>query len=281
MKAFQDAPLDALTQYMHEVRAIIPLEPHETPLLLHAKKGDCSQWQQARSRLVEGYQPFVISVAKRYAPWCKRLTLLDLVQEGNIGLLEAVDRYDEKVSGAAFSAWAYHWVRGAMVKAICKFERFIRLPSLKLRELHQLSKFQADLAAQSGREATIDELVAAFNIPQDELLELLALQAQQVVSLDDLSRSEDDASVGAISDSMEPRESEALEYIRHLIESLPERERSVMKLRYGGSRVLTHREVADHLGISAAIVADIDRRVRVRLQRKLHKLGMGTSAVAA
>ena len=108
MRAYQDAPLDALTQYMHEVRAIHPLESGEAERLLLARKDNCSQWQQVRSRLVESYQPFVISVAKRYAPWCKRLTLLDLIQEGNIGLLEAVDRFDEVVSDAAFSAWAYH-----------------------------------------------------------------------------------------------------------------------------------------------------------------------------
>lgn len=266
-----DVP-DALSQFMREVRAISPLTGDEEGVLLgRIARGDRADGA-ARDRLVEGYQPFVVGIAKRFQSRCELLDLLDLAQEGTIGLLYALDALPKRAATMPFRVFAFYFIRNAILQAIYRCERAIRLPLRTLKRLRRLVAAQGQILYKLGREATVDELMAALRLTQQEVIDLLLLQAERFTSLDAPCTEDGELSLAdtlpALDATTVQQPSRLHRWLRSVVEGLPERERQVITLRYGfdGDAPHTTREIADLLGLSHALVQDIDRRVRLRIQ---------------
>src|SRR5690349_20588879 len=162
-----DVPLSAIEQYLRGVKTTAPLlQGEEAQLLQSIELGKVEQEkhlpdvcilctaEQALSRLIEGYQPLLVGLSKRYVRHCRTMELLDLVQEGNLGLLQAVEKYDSRVGLGSFRTWAFSWVRGMMLIALWQYEGAIRLPQEKARAVRRLKMVHAQLCTVLGREPT-------------------------------------------------------------------------------------------------------------------------------
>jgi len=273
-----ERPLGALEQYRSEVKWIPRLTNEEEVRLLECitrGKEDSSkacsddrlpeELQQAYLRLIEGYLPLVLGIAKRYERSCREMELLDLVQEGNLGLLLALEKYDASKSGSSFGTWAYSWIRG-MIRCALLREGVIRLPMRKARAMRQMSIVNTQLFSLLGREPTLEETAMEMQTTPRAVRELIALQEQRVVSLhmacagdEELSLAEMIADPGA----------DGFSSVVDVLEQLNERERAVLKLRYGvdDGQPHTQREVAELLGMNLSTVQMLDGRARMRLRR--------------
>jgi RNA polymerase primary sigma factor len=258
--------LDAMSQYMSEMRGIAPLAEGEERRLLDAiHAGDTA----ARERLVLAFQPWLLSLARRYAAGSEHLTLLDYVQEGNVGLLESIARHADSATftkPVAFRTWAYWWVRGQMRQAFWRFEGRGALPERQARSVAKLTMAQQELLGTLGREPTAEELAERLQLPVRTILQLLLLQQVEIVSIERLTPDEVERMANAETDS-----SGRAARIRSLVAQLPDRQRQVVILRYGLADGVerTQRAVAQLLGLSLTTVEEADRRARVRLRRWL------------
>lgn len=283
----QDVPLGAIEQYLRCVKLTMPLlNEEETQLLRCIQRGKDEQTnrtpnayvlreaEQARARLVEGYQPLLISLARRYVRHCREMELLDLVQEGNLGLLQALEKFDGSAGSGSFRTWAFAWARGWMMLALWRYEGAIRLPLEKVQAVRQMGMANTRLLAVLGREPTIEEIAVEMDISEKEVRDLIVLQEQAVVSIHAFPDEDEDCT---LEDTIvDPRTSDdAGENLRDLLEDalvlLPDRERLVVNLRYGfeDGQAHTLKEVAYLLGVSTARVAALDRRAQVRLRKML------------
>ncbi len=275
-------PLGAIEQYLREVNAIPQLtEMEETQLLLHIEHmKQCSdsrviqQARQARDRLIEGYQSLVIGIAKRYVRLCRELELLDLVQEGNLGLLQAIEKYDCRLEQASFRTWAFSWVRGMMFTCLWRYEGALRLPLNAVRFIQRMEHVKDRLLSILRREPTIAEIASVLCVAERDVREMVVLQAQRVVSLHTLPAGDDtDMLEEYIADVAETSRcvDDALPALADALVMLSERERKVLSLRYGleDGQARTHREVASLLGVALSTVAALDRRAQLRLRKML------------
>jgi len=258
--------------YLREVRWIPQLTEDEEAQLLHCLTSGTGA-QQARDRLIEGYQGLVISLARRFKRHCQRLEWLDLVQEGNEGLLQALNNYCTCQGGSPFKVFALAWIRGKMLTAIWQNERFIRLPFDKVRAIRRMATINMRLLTELGHEPSYAETAQAMGVKERDIWELVALQEQQVISLQAFPTDDDDLSVEEV--IPDPATSELpqdrFSSLDAALESLPERERLVVRLRYGfeDGYPYSQREVAALLGVALSTVQMIDRRAKMRLRRAL------------
>ena len=218
-----ETALDAMSQYMSEMRGIAPLAEGEERRLLDAiHAGDTA----ARERLVLAFQPWLLSLARRYAAGSEHLTLLDYVQEGNVGLLESIARHADSATftkPVAFRTWAYWWVRGQMRQAFWRFEGRGALPERQARSVARLTVAQQDLLGTLGREPTAEELAERLQLPVRTILQLLLLQQVEIVSIERLTPDEVERMANAQTDSS----SGIAARIRSLVAQLPDRQRQV------------------------------------------------------
>jgi RNA polymerase primary sigma factor len=282
----QDVPLGALEQYLRGMRSTTPLvAEEEAGLLCCIEQGRVEQVkhhpdacilrtaQQARMRLIEGYQPLLVGLAKRYVRHCRTMELLDLVQEGNLGLLQAMEKYDHLIGLGSFRTWAFSWVRGMMLIALWQYEGAIRLPQEKARAVRRLTIVNAQLCNVLGREPTLEETAEEMGVRENIVRELMILREQQVVSL--YAFPDDDGDYSMEETIVDPTSTAVDEDIRDLLADalvmLPDRERLVIHLRYGfeDGQSRTQKEVASLLGVSAARVAALDRQAQRRLRKLL------------
>ena len=266
------ASLSALDQYAREVKHSSPLtDEEEVQLLRRINNNDGGQ--QALDRLVEGYQPLMISLARRFARHCQHLELLDLVQEGCIGLLQAVQKYDSRKSTASFRTFAFTWARGFMLTAFWQNEDAIRLPLNKVKAIRQMVAVNTRLLSQLDREPTIAETAQEMQMQERDVLELVVLQEQQVVSLHSFPSDDDGLSLEDIlvAPSLSHFNDSRFSSVDDALASLPERERAIIHLRYGfhDGHPYTQKEVAGLLGIACSTVASLDRRAHMRLRQAL------------
>jgi RNA polymerase primary sigma factor len=245
------------------------------------------------ARLVAGYQPLITMLARRYERRCHLLTLLDLVQEGSVGLLEALRRYalpdsseDEEI-GARFRAWAVPWIRGAMLAVIRRSEGAIRLPARTLHAIARMGAARSELLAILGYEPTQQELADSLDVPVARVRELLALATlREPASLDGVTAKDGaDGFVGA--SAIEDREEEGYSGLQRrvleFVAALPDRARQMMALRYGFGRGASHtqQEVSELFGVARSTVEAIDRGVRLRLREALLRVPTPVRAAAA
>ncbi len=269
---YQDEALGALPQFMSEVKRTPQLTVEEEAGLLLTLKSGMNNLQ-ARDRLITGYQPLLIGLAKRFARNCKQLELLDLVQEGNLGLLQALEKYDGNSSESSFQTFAFSWVRTVMLTAFWQYEQPIRFPLHKVRAIRQMGIVNTRLLSELGREPTIAETAHEMGVSERDVQELIVLQEQEVVSLhtfpfeDGAFSIEETIADPTASDFAEDRFSS----VEEALESLQESEQVIIKLRFGfnDGQAYTQKEIADLLGVAISTVVALDRRAQKRLRRAL------------
>src|SRR6266487_5143009 len=251
----QSIPLTAYEQYMHEVRQTPQLTSDEEARLLSSLASG-SDAQQSRDRLVAGYQPLVIGMAKRFVRHCQGVELLDLVQDGNEALLHALDKFDVHRGESSFRTYVFIWIRTTMLAAVWQYQGAIRLPMHKLRAIRQMGIVNTRLLSELGREPTFAETAQVMNVSEQAVRELGVLQEQQIVSLH--MRLDDDGETrleDVIEDSTVFAD-DGFVSVEDVLEHLTERERAVIQLRYGfvDGRAYTQKETADALGVALSTV---------------------------
>jgi RNA polymerase primary sigma factor len=273
--------------------ASVPLHPVLVETLaadvIAAGKGPWRQRVQERfdtlcelkKRLAQANLRLVVSVAKRYR--YTSLSLLDLVQEGNLGLMKAVDRFQYR-RGFKFSTYATWWIRQAISRAINETGRTIRLPAHMIDAVNRVAAARRVFVAELDREPTVQELAARTRMSTEKVM--LALRSgAPVISLDtpageDVVFGEFVPDRGALSPEVPLLEEDVKKRAKLALESLNERERRVLELRFGiaGTRQHTLEEVGDRLGVSRERVRQIEKMALARLRRRPSLMGRPRAA---
>ena len=258
---------DPVRMYLKEIGKIPLLTPErEAYLAERISEGD----KKAKDELIEANLRLVVSIAKRHVG--KGMYFLDLIQEGNLGLIKAVEKFDHS-KGYKFSTYATWWIRQAITRAIADQARTIRIPVHMVETIHKVSRTTRQLLQEFGREPTTDEVAEALGMTADKVREIMKI-AQDPVSLETPIGEEEDSHLGDFvedNDSPAPSDSASYSLLREqlcaILHTLTPREEQVIKLRFGleDGRPRTLEEV----GRKFEITRERIRQIEAKALRKL------------
>ncbi|MBR2077668.1 MAG: RNA polymerase sigma factor RpoD, partial [Exiguobacterium sp.] len=224
---------DPVRMYLKEIGRVDLLSAKdETELAKRIEQGD----EEAKKRLAEANLRLVVSIAKRYVG--RGMLFLDLIQEGNMGLIKAVEKFDY-MKGFKFSTYATWWIRQAITRAIADQARTIRIPVHMVETINKLIRVQRQLLQDLGREPSPEEIAKEMELTPEKVREILKI-AQEPVSLETPIGEEDDSHLGDFiedQDAMAPQDAAAYELLKEQLEdvldTLTDREENVLRLRFG------------------------------------------------
>ena len=258
-----------LSTYLKEINKIPLLSREEEyDLAIKAVAGD----KDAQDKLIKANLRFVVNVAKKYQN--QGLPLMDLVSEGNIGLMNAVERFDA-TKGYHFISYAVWWIRQAILKAVCEKSRMIRLPLNRANELVQIDKARKEVDSSKGEENELREIAGLLNMSQDHVRDILNI-SRDMVSLDvPVFADRDGNTIGDfLEDSRyeQPEESMIENALRDDIDAvlatLTEKEARILRLRFGlnGNRAMSLKEIGDRFNLTKERIRQIEKKAIRRLQ---------------
>lgn len=261
---------DPVRMYLKDIGKIPLLDPErEAYLAERIALGD----QDAKNELVEANLRLVVSIAKKHVG--RGMYFLDLIQEGNLGLMKAVDKFDH-TKGYKFSTYATWWIRQAITRAIADQARTIRIPVHMVETIHRVSRASRQLLQEYGREPTTDEIAEKLGMSADKVREIMKA-SQDPVSLETPIGEEDDSHLGDfIPDDSSPTPAEAVSYqllreqFNKVLHTLTPREEMVIKLRFGleDGRTRTLEEVGKEFNITRERIRQIEAKALRKLRHQ-------------
>ena len=268
-KKYDSEDENILSLYLKEINRIPLLTREEEDRYARlAAKGE----EKAKHMLVKGNLRFVVNVAKKYQN--QGLPLSDLISEGNIGLLNAIERYDVD-KGYHFISYAVWWIRQAILKAICEKSRMIRLPLNRANELVQIQKAQKELAATRGEDPEIAEIAKLVSMNRNQVADILNI-SKDLISLETPVYAEKDSS--ELGDFVEDKgykhpediliEQSLKEDINSILTTLTLKESEIIQYRFGlnGNSPLSLKEIGDKYNLTKERIRQIEKKALKRLQ---------------
>ena len=260
---------DSVRMYLKEIGRVPLLSAdEEVNLALRIQQGD----QEAKQELAEANLRLVVSIAKRYVG--RGMQFLDLIQEGNMGLMKAVEKFDH-TKGFKFSTYATWWIRQAITRAIADQARTIRIPVHMVETINKLVRIQRQLLQDLGREPTPEEIGAEMDLPTEKVREILKI-AQEPVSLEPPIGEEDDSHLGDFiedDNATSPAEHTAYallkEQLDEVLEQLTDREENVLRLRFGldkNGEIRTLEQVGQVFGVTRERIRQIEAKALRKLR---------------
>ena len=259
---------DPVKAYLKEIGRV-PLLTSEEEIELATRIADDDE--QAKKRLAEANLRLVVSIAKRYVG--RGMQFLDLIQEGNLGLLKAVDKFDY-TKGFKFSTYATWWIRQAITRAIADQARTIRIPVHMVETINKVKKTITLLLHENGRDPTAEEVSEYLNMPVDKVREIMRV-AQEPVSLETPIGEEEDSHLGDFipdDDALAPEEAASMmllkEQLDDVLSTLTPREKKVIQLRFGleDGRQRTLEEVGEEFGVTRERIRQIEAKALRKLR---------------
>jgi RNA polymerase primary sigma factor len=258
---------DPVRMYLREIGKISLLTPEEeVELAKRVEEGE----EEAKKKLIEANLRLVVSIAKKYIG--RGLSFLDLIQEGNLGLIRAVEKFDYR-KGFKFSTYATWWIRQAITRAIADQARTIRIPVHMVETINKLIRVSRQLVQQLGREPTIEEIAQALGLPPEKVEDIQRI-AQEPVSLETPIGEEEDSQLGDFLEDKEspnPEDATAGQLLREQLEEmlgeLTEREREVLRLRFGLED--GHAHTLEEVGKRFNVTRERIRQIEAKALRKL------------
>lgn len=259
---------DPVRMYLKEIGRVPLLNAdEERDLAIRIQEGDA----EAKQELAEANLRLVVSIAKRYVG--RGMQFLDLIQEGNMGLMKAVEKFDHE-KGFKFSTYATWWIRQAITRAIADQARTIRIPVHMVETINKLVRIQRQLLQDLGREPTPEEIGAEMDLPTEKVREILKI-AQEPVSLETPIGEEDDSHLGDFiedQDVTSPAEHTAQtllkEQLEEVLDTLTDREENVLRLRFGldDGNVRTLEQVGKVFGVTRERIRQIEAKALRKLR---------------
>lgn len=270
---------DAVQMYLKEIgRTPLLVSREEKELAKRIKIGD----EIARKKLIQANLRLVVSIAKRYANRSSHLSILDLIQEGNIGLSRAVEKFDH-TRGFKFSTYATWWIRQAITRALADYSRTIRIPVHMVETITKFMQVKRRLMQELGREALPEEIATEMGVSVDKIHYIQKI-SQEVISLEAPVGDDDEDSV--LSDFIKDEQSlspdqlanNALlhDYIKEVLSDLTEREQKILAMRFGLEDNISHtlEEVGKVFGVTRERIRQIEAKAleKIRQHHKIKKL---------
>ena len=259
---------DPVRMYLKEIGQVRLLSAEEeVDLAKRVAEGD----QYAKNKLTEANLRLVVSIAKKYSG--RGLHILDLIQEGNTGLIRAVDKFDW-TKGNKFSTYATWWIRQAITRAIADQARTIRVPVHMVEVINKATRCNRKLVQELGREPTVEEIAAELNLPVEKIIEANRTAAD-TLSLDTPVGDEEDTSIGSfVEDERTPGPADATsnallaEALKEILDTLTEREADVLRMRFGmyDGRTHTLEEVGQIFGVTRERIRQIENKAIRKLR---------------
>ena len=259
---------DPVRMYLKEIGQVKLLSAEEeVELAKRIAEGD----QEAKNKLTEANLRLVVSIAKKYSG--RGLHILDLIQEGNTGLIRAVDKFDW-TKGNKFSTYATWWIRQAITRAIADQARTIRVPVHMVEVINKATRCNRKLVQELGREPTVEEIAKELGLPVEKIIEANRTAAD-TLSLDTPVGDEEDTSIGSfVEDERTPGPADATsnallaEALKEILDTLTEREADVLKMRFGmyDGRTHTLEEVGQIFGVTRERIRQIENKAIRKLR---------------